>query len=73
MFNDEMLKVLVRLTSLFFDLLENYSQGKTLNIKTNKLLKKKAKKQFNSIILYSRKKKEKDLNENEEFNEENPE
>lgn len=42
MFSDEMLRILVRLTSLFFDLLENYSQGKTLNIKTSKLLKRKA-------------------------------
>lgn len=44
LFDDELLKIIVQLTSLFFDMLESYSQGKTLAIKTNKMLKKKIQK-----------------------------
>lgn len=43
LFNDDMLRTLVRLTSLFYDMLEQYSRGKVLSIRTNRMLKRKVK------------------------------
>ncbi|EAR94710.2 Yip1 domain protein (macronuclear) [Tetrahymena thermophila SB210] len=42
--NNEVLKNLVELINIFFDLLESYSKGKVLTLQTDKLVKKKKKK-----------------------------
>ncbi len=40
---DEPLKNLVRITGIMFDMLEAFSKGKVLTIKTDRVLKKKKK------------------------------
>lgn len=45
--NDEVLKTLVELINIFFDLLESYSKGKVLTLQTDKLVKKKKSKTSN--------------------------
>jgi hypothetical protein len=57
-----MLKVLIETTSLFFDLLESYSRGKTLTIKTNKILKRKIKKANKNKNKMNQEEEEKDEN-----------
>lgn len=57
-----MLKVLIETTSLFFDLLESYSRGKTLTIKTNKILKRKIKKANKNKTKMNHEEEEKDEN-----------
>lgn len=41
--NDAVLKNLIELVNIFFDLLETYSKGKVLTLQTDKLVKKKKK------------------------------
>lgn len=37
--NDDVLKVIVELVSVFFELLESYSKGRILTLQTDKLVK----------------------------------
>ena len=61
-----MLKILVETTSLFFDLLESYSRGKSLSIKTNKLLAKKKKVKQQEADGTEPKSQDEDENDNDE-------
>ncbi|CAD8144916.1 unnamed protein product [Paramecium pentaurelia] len=65
LFNDQMLSTLVKLTALYYDLLELHTEGKAWSIRTNKLLKKKIKKQQNKA---NRGRKRKQDQHNEEDN-----
>jgi len=42
--NDDVLKVIVELVNVFFELLESYSKGRILTLQTDKLVKNKKKK-----------------------------
>ncbi|CAD8205817.1 unnamed protein product [Paramecium octaurelia] len=72
LFNDQMLSTLVKLTALYYDLLELHTQGKAWSIRTNKLLKKKIKKQQNKANRGRKRKQDQPNEEDNDFIEKGP-